>query len=129
MIRQIENNVVTKRVLNSKEAREYLGCSEYSFEQEVKRGNISFKAVGRIRLFPVWVLDKWLNDTQNHTDFLSEEKSTTHTSRISRKPASGYDLEKVLEQWQNKTQSNTVSKELQSYRRKPNNKPQVSFQV
>ena len=129
MIRQNTNNIVTKRILNSREAIEYLGCTEYSFEQEVKRGNISFKTVGRIRLFPVWALDKWLNDTQNHIDFSSEETSTTHTSRMSRKPESVYDLEKVLEEWQNKMPSSTASKGLQNYRRKISNKPQVSFQV
>jgi hypothetical protein len=123
------NNNVVKRVLTSREAIEYLGCSEYSFEQEVKRGNISYKAVGRIRLFPVWVLDKWLSDTQNHTDFSNVEKSTTHISRLSAKQESEYSLEKVLSAYRNKQLSNTVSKGLQSYKRKLINKPQVNFQA
>lgn len=120
---------IIKRIMTSKEAIEYLGCSEYSFEQEVKRGNISFKAVGRIRLFPVWALDKWLNDTQTHIDCSSVVTSTTHTSRLSAKQENEYSLEKLLEQHQNKVLSNIASKGYQSYKRKLNNKPQVSFQA
>ena len=123
------NNIVTKRIMTSKEAIEYLGCSEYSFEQEVKRGNISFKAVGRIRLFPVWALDKWLNDTQILTDFSNVATSTTHTSHLSTKPEDAITLESLLELHQNNKRFNTASKGLQSYRRKPSNKPLVSFQA
>jgi excisionase family DNA binding protein len=120
---------IIKRIMTSKEAIEYLGCSEYSFEQEVKRGNISFKAVGRIRLFPVWALDKWLNDTQIHIDCSNVVTSTTHTSRLSAKQENDYSLEKLLEQHQNKVLSIIASKGYQSYKRKLNNKPQVSFQA
>ena len=124
----MENNIV-KKVLTSKEAIEYLGCSEYSFEQEVKRGNISFKAVGRIRLFPVWALDKWLNDTQIHTDCSKEVRSTMRTSRSLATMETGLTLENLLEQFQNNKPSNIASKGLKSYRRKLNYKPQVSFQA
>lgn len=120
---------IIKRIMTSKEAIEYLGCSEYSFEQEVKRGNISFKAVGRIRLFPVWALDKWLNDTQTHIDCSNVAKHTTHTSHLSAKQENAITLESLLELHQSNKRFNTVSRGLQSYRRKPSNKPQVSFQA
>ena len=122
----MENNTV-KKVLTSKEAVAYLGCSEYSFEQEVKRGNISFKTVGRIRLFPVWALDKWLNDTQIHIDCSNVAKSTTHTYRSQQKQENGISLESLLMLHQKSKPSNIVSRGLQSYKRKPSNKPQMSF--
>ena len=116
---------IIKRIMTSKEAIEYLGCSEYSFEQEVKRGNISFKAVGRIRLFPVWALDKWLNDTTNLLDCSKEARYTTHTSRSFPRD-NEFALENLLEQLTNKQPQNTALNAYQKSKQKTTTKPQVN---
>ena len=117
-----------KKALTLREAREYLGISEYSFEQEIKRGNISYKQVGRIRLFPIWVLDKWLNDTQSYTAYSS---AVTPTMRTFRAPSqdSGCELEKLATQLLKKWQTNTASKELRSYSKRPKTKPTIDCLV
>ena len=125
----MENNIGIKKVLNAKEAREYLGCSEYTFEQEIKKGNISFKQAGRIRLFPIWVLDQWLKDTKFLTNYSNAETRTMRTSQSFLKQKNEYDLEKVLEQWTNNKQLTTASKGLQRFKRNPNNKHLENFQV
>ncbi len=109
----MENNIVIKKVLTSKEAREYLGCSEYTFEQEIKKGNISFKQAGRIRLFPIWVLEKWLNDTQNHIDFSKEAARTTRTSHTL-STEKEYSLENLAKHLLSKKPSNTALKGYRS---------------
>ena len=123
------NNIVTKKIMTSKEAIEYLGCSEYSFEQEVKRGNISFKAVGRIRLFPVWALDKWLNDTQIHIDCSNVVESTMHTSPLSAKQEKEYSLERRLDAYRKQKLLNTASNVLKKYKRKAERSPVVNCLV
>ena len=81
----MENNVVTKKILNSKEAREYLGISRYHFEKAVSEGGVQFKLIGNKKFFPIWALDRWQNDTTNHTGYTKEAKSTIHISRSSLK--------------------------------------------
>ena len=117
-----------KRVLNGKEAREYLGLSRYCFDKAVNEGSIRFKLIGNKKFYPLWVLDKWQNDTTNHIDCSSEVTHTTHISRTSLTDK-GYSLENLAEQLLSKKQSNTACKGLQSYKRKLINKPMVSFQV
>lgn len=106
MIRQNTNNDVTKRVLNSKEAREYLGLSRYLFERAVNSGDIQFKLIGSKKVFPVWALDKWQNTTTNHTDCIKEAKHTTRISRTYRQVASAYSFAELQEKYFPKKQHN-----------------------
>lgn len=84
----MENSI--KRVLNSKEAREYLGLPRYSFDKAVNTGQIEFKLIGTKKFFPIWCLERWQKDTTNHIDYIKEAKSITPTSRLYRQAASAY---------------------------------------
>ena len=128
MIRQNYQNAV-KKVLNAKEAREYLGLPRYSFEKAVNNGDIGFKLIGNKKFFPVWCLDKWQNGTTNHIDYTNAAKHTTHTSPMSQKPEAESSLENLLEQIERAKQSNTASKGYRSYKRKTINKPVVNCLV
>jgi hypothetical protein len=125
MTRQINQNNI-KRVLNAKEAREYLGLSRYNFEKAVREGSIKFKLIGTKKFFPTWVLEEWQNDTMNHTDFSKGAKHITPISHSYPPQASEYSLGKVVAQWKSRMQSNTASKGLQNYRNKLNNKQAVN---
>lgn len=128
MTRQIDESILNKKVLTAKEAQAYLNIGRYIFEAEVKKGNISFRLAGKTKKYPRWVLDKWLNDTTNHIDYLKEAKSTTPIFHASSKDKE-YSLEKLLEAWTNKQPLTTALKESQSYKRKLGSKQQESFQA
>lgn len=118
MTRQIDkSDLNNKKLLTAKEAQAYLEIGRYIFEAEVRKGNISFRMAGKTKKFPRWVLDKWLNDTTNHTDCSKEATSTTPISRTSAKD-NVYSLGSLLEQWTNKKPSTTALKEFPSYKRK-----------
>ena len=93
------NNVVTKKVLNSKEAREYLGLPRYSFEKAVSNGDIQFKLIGSKKFFPTWALDRWQNDTTNNTDCTNVAKHTTHISRTYQKAVTAYSFAELQEKY------------------------------
>lgn len=115
---------MNKRILNTKEAIEYLGLGRRQFEVAVRQGDISFKVIGSKRFYPVWVLDKWLNSTINHIDCSSAAIHTTPISRVSSK-GDGYELERLAEQMMKPRQFNTVSKDYRKYNNKLRTKPLV----
>ena len=102
----MEDNIVTKKVLNAKEAREYLGLARYSFEKAVNSGDIQFKLIGSKKFFPIWALDKWQTDTINHIPCLKEAKRTTRISRSYQKAASAYNFAELQEKYFPKKQRN-----------------------
>ena len=89
-------------LLNTKQAREYLNLNRYNFNNIVNSGSLGYKLVGSRKFFPRWELDRWLKDTQNHTDCSKEAISTTPISRSFLKPEREYSLEKLLELYRNK---------------------------
>ena len=115
MSRQDENNRV-KKILNKKEAMNYLGLSRKIFDAIIKQGDLSFKVINRNKYFPVWVLDKWLSSTVNHLDCSKEAKYTTPTSRSYPKD-NEFALENLLEQMTSKQRQSTASNVSQKYRR------------
>lgn len=88
-----------KRVLNSKEAREYLGLPRYSFDKAVNNGEIEFKLIGSKKFFPTWCLDKWQRNTITHTDFTKEAKSITLTSRSYQQAATAYTFAELQDKY------------------------------
>lgn len=98
MTRQTNQNNI-KRVLNAKEAREYLGLSRYNFEKAVREGNIKFKLIGTKKFFPTWALEEWQNDTMNHTDCIKEVKRTTRISHIYQQTANAYNFAELQEKY------------------------------
>ena len=125
MIRQIGQNTI-KRVLNSKEAREYLGLPRYSFEKAVNNGEIQFKLIGTKKFFPTWALEKWQSDTTNHIDCTKEAKPTMRTYHTYQRPKVGLSLESLLEQREKEKQLAIASKGCRNYKSKTVNKPVVS---
>ena len=113
-----------KRVLNAKEAMQYLGLGRRQFEAAVKQGDISFKTIGSKRFYPVWVLEKWLSNTVNHIDYTKEATSITPISRVSLTDK-GCKLEKLAEQVMKSWQPNTASRDYRKY----NNRSKTSHQV
>lgn len=119
---------MNKKILNTKEAIEYLGLGRRSFDAAVKQGDISFKTIGSKRFYPVWVLDKWLNNTVNLLDCSKEATSITPTYRSSAKDSvSGLDA--LRDYVKNGMQHNSALNALQKYKTEPTNKHQVNFQV
>ena len=57
-----------KKILNKKEAMEYLGLSRYAIDAAIKSGSLRYKTVGRRLMFPIWALDEWLKNTIKHID-------------------------------------------------------------
>ena len=57
-----------KKILNKKEAMEYLNIGRARLDAEIKSGHIRFKIIGKRLMFPLWTLDEWLNDTTKHID-------------------------------------------------------------
>ena len=121
MTRQNSQNNI-KRVLNAKEAREYLGLPRYSFEKAVKEGSIEFKLIGTKKFFPVWCLEKWQNDITNHIDYIKEAKPTTLISHLYQRPEVGLSLESLLEQREKEKQLNIASKGYRNYKNRTVNK-------
>ena len=120
MIRQ-----TNKKILNKKEAMDYLGVGRKVFEAALKQGDLSFKSINGNKYFPVWVLDRWLNETTNLLDYSKEVKHTTHTSRSYPKD-NEFGLENLLEQMTKKMQQSTASSAYRKSRLKTKNLPQVS---
>ena len=116
---------ITKKILNKKEAMDYLGVGRKVFEAALKQGDLSFKSINGNKYFPVWVLDRWLNETTNLLDCSKEAKHTTHTSRSYPKD-NEFALENLLEQWTNNRQQNTASNAYRKSRLKIKNSHQVS---
>lgn len=50
-----------KKILNKKEAMEYLNIGRARLDAEIKSGHIRFKIIGKRLMFPLWTLDEWLN--------------------------------------------------------------------
>ena len=115
-----------KKILNKKEAMEYLGVGRAIFDSEVNKGKISFIIAGKLKKFLVWVLDKWLNDTTNHTDCSKEAIHTMPTSRLYLKQEKEYSLEKLVEQMKKQRLTNTALNAYNKSKTKQDNKPQVS---
>lgn len=102
----MQNTVITKKLLNAKEAREYLGFSRYTFEKAVNEGNIRFKLIGSKKFFPIGALDTWQSTTMNHTDCIKEAIRTTRISRTSRRAANAYSFAELQEKYFPKKQHN-----------------------
>ena len=83
-------------LLNAKEAAEYLEISIYEFKEEVKKGTIRFKPVGKRRKYRPEDLDVWQRNTQTHIDYISKEKSTMPTSRSHAKTVNNSTIEELL---------------------------------
>lgn len=122
MTRQNNENILNKKLLTAKEAQSYLGVGRYTdFRDIVNRGEIGFKCVGKSKRFTIQELDRWLSKPDYHIDYSSEEKSTTHTIRLS-KTENVYSLEKLLAEQRLKMQNALQSKGLRNFKRKLINK-------
>lgn len=97
-----------KKILNKKEAMEYLGISRYAIDAAIKSGSLRYKTVGHRLMFPIWALDEWLKNTTNHTDYISAATSTTHTSRLSLPMGNESSLASLREKYFPKKQRNFV---------------------
>ena len=115
---------MNKKILNTKEAMEYLGVGRRVFNAAVKQGEISFKAVNGKKYFPLWVLDKWLNSTINYIDCSSAATTTTPIYHVS-STGDGCELERLAERMMKSWQSNTASKDYRKYNSKSKTKPLV----
>jgi excisionase family DNA binding protein len=74
----------TIQLLTGQQAAKWLNLDYRTFKEEVKKGNIGFKPVGksgRTKRYPLKALQEWLNNTTYHSDYTSEAKFTTLTSR------------------------------------------------
>ena len=86
-----------KKILNKKEAMEYLGISRYAIDVAIKSDSLRYKTVGHRLMFPVWALDEWLKNTIKHTDCISTSSgSIKSTSHLSTPKEEAYSLEKLL---------------------------------
>ena len=122
MTRQINENVLNKKLLTAREAMSYIGIGKYqNFKKLVDDGEIGFKKVGRTKYFTIQELDRWLAKPDYLIAYTSEETSTTHTSLLSKKEKE-YSLEKLLAEYRLKKQKATVSRGRQNYNRKPDSK-------
>ena len=90
---------IIKKIMNGKEAREYLGLSRYSFEKAVNNGDIEFKLIGSTKFFPAWCLDKWQRSTTNHIDYTNAAKSITLTSRSYQRAATAYTFAELQDKY------------------------------
>jgi hypothetical protein len=83
-------------LLTAKQSAEYLEISIYEFKEEVKKGTIRFKPVGKRRKYRPEDLDLWQRNTQTHIDYISKEKSTMPTSRSHAKMVNNSTIEELL---------------------------------
>jgi hypothetical protein len=116
-----------KKILNKKEAMDYLGLNRFVFDAEVNKGKIPFIIAGKLKKFPVWVLDRWLNDTTNHTDCSKEATPTTPTSLLCAKQESEYSLERLVIQAMKQKLTNTALNAYHKSKAKPDKKSQVNY--
>lgn len=122
MTRQINKNVLNKKLLTAQEAMSYIGIGKYqNFKKLVDDGEIGFKKVGRTKYFTIQELDRWLAKPDYLTAYTSEETSTTHISLLSRKEKE-YSLEKLLEEHRLKKQKAIASRGRLNYNKKPDSK-------
>lgn len=110
--------MLIKRVLNKKEAMEYLGIGRARFDAELKAGNIRGKKIGRNILFPLWVLEEWLKDTRNFTDFTKEVKDGILISLSQQKQEKEYSLEALVAQQTETKLNNSVLTKSTKFRNK-----------
>jgi hypothetical protein len=71
----------TLQLLTGQQAAKWLNMNYRTFMKEVLKGNIGYKIVGSVRRYPLKALEQWLNNTTYHSDYTSEAKFTTLTSR------------------------------------------------
>lgn len=116
---------MVKKILNKQEAMQYLGVGRKVFESALRQGDLPFKLINHHKYFPVWVLDKWLNDTTNLLDYSKGAKSTTHTSRSYPKD-NEFVLENLLEQLTNSQQRTIASNAYRKSQSKTKSSPQAN---
>ena len=75
----MNNEVLT--LLNGRQAAAWLNLNYRTFMNEVNKGNIGYKIVGKVKRYPLKALEQWLNNITYHSDYTSVAKSTTPTSR------------------------------------------------
>lgn len=119
MTRQIDENILNKKLLTAREAQIYLGIGRYSnFKLIVDKGEIGFKLIGRSKYFTIQELERWLAKPNYHTEYTSAVMSSTHTTPLSLKTDKGYSLEKQLEELRLKKLKDIASKGLQSCKKR-----------
>lgn len=122
----MENN---KLLLTKQEAMEVLPIGRRGFESLIKNGEIGYKKVNGRYFFTVAEINRWVNDLEHHTAYTPEARPCGHTLRRTPKTEKRYSLDALAEQMYSKRQSNSATRNLQSYKMKQSVKPQVSFQV
>ena len=105
------------KALNKTKAMQYLGIGRTVFEEELKAGHIQFIARAKRILFPTWALDKWLNNTTNHTDYTKEAKRGTRIYRSSDQTGCVYSLDALVAQANEEKLKALSSKKLPNYRK------------
>ena len=88
--------------LTKKEVMELTGISRYELDAAIKSGKLRFQIFKKRMKFTERDVELWQSSTISHTDYISEEKSTTRTSRSYPKTEPEYSLEKVQELFRNK---------------------------
>ena len=128
MTRQIDENILNKKLLNKKEAAAYLEIGIYLLNSIIKSGELSFKTVGKRLKFPIWALDEWQKSTTHHIDYTNAETSTTPISRVLSKDKES-SFAKVRERFLLKQQQTIASSVSQRSRRKPSSKQLANYPV
>ncbi len=94
--------------LTKKEVMEITGISRYELDAAIKSGKLRFQIFKKRMKFTERDVELWQSSTISHTDYINEEKSTTHTSRLSTKREPVYSFARVLAEARSKRRINTA---------------------
>ena len=98
--------------MTKKEVMEATGISRYELDAAINSGKLRYQLFKKRMKFTERDVELWQSSTISHTDYTSEAKSITHTSRSYPKQENASSFESLLEEWMNPMQSSIVSKGL-----------------
>lgn len=107
----------TPTLLTGKQAAEWLNMDYRTFMLEVNKGHIGYKLTGKsgtTRRYPLKALEQWLNSTTYHSDYTSEAKSITPTSRSLPPMEPELTLEELRDKYFPKKRRNGASNSLKN---------------
>ena len=113
-------------LLTRQQAIDLLPFGRRGFDSLIQKGELGFKKVNGRLYFLRTDIEKWANDLEHHIDCISGVKHTGHTSHCKPKSETTRGLDALRERLTLEKLNNSVSKKLQSYNRKPSNKPVVN---
>ena len=114
------------RWLSKKDIMAMTGVSRYMLDAAIRAGNLRFQMMGKRMMFTLRDVEQWQNNTTNHIDYTSAEKSSTHIYHSSDLTEQEYSLDALVKQRNEQKLKDLLLRKLQRSKTRTRLRPAIA---